>query len=445
MDGELLVRVYNVGLGDCIYLRVPDRDDARHVLIDCGNKYASPDHLRAAVADLKENLPPVPARPEVRRLDLLVATHAHEDHVKGFDTELFEGIEIRRIWLSAAMDREHPQAEGAHALQGFAERELERLRLSPNRSLAAWADSMLALSKSDGLDALLEGLPDANGIEPLFVHAGTPAAELGLFADPETRLRVLAPMEDIDFFYVGELAEALRGFQERRAGAGAAEPGEGPAGGEGARPENVSAEDFELLRASLSDNALAFVLDAGHLVNNTSVVLLLEWRGRRLLFTGDAEVKTAFRGAFKEGRTNGSWNVLLREQRDALSRPVDFLKVGHHGSHNATPWTAKPSGGGPHPINAILDSLLPPAEEGAVAERFAVVSTERTNGYPTIPDPGLMVELGRRVADARAYEEPQDKGHFVPGGEAQPPRTDLEHQTAGGDRVPWIDVRLAPT
>ena len=25
MDGQLLVRMYNVGLGDCIYLRVPMR------------------------------------------------------------------------------------------------------------------------------------------------------------------------------------------------------------------------------------------------------------------------------------------------------------------------------------------------------------------------------------------------------------------------------------
>ena len=40
MDGQLLVRMYNVGLGDCIYLRVPDAGREVHVLIDCGNKFS---------------------------------------------------------------------------------------------------------------------------------------------------------------------------------------------------------------------------------------------------------------------------------------------------------------------------------------------------------------------------------------------------------------------
>ena len=37
MADKLLVRIYNVGLGDCIYLRVPDENDDVHILIDCGN------------------------------------------------------------------------------------------------------------------------------------------------------------------------------------------------------------------------------------------------------------------------------------------------------------------------------------------------------------------------------------------------------------------------
>jgi hypothetical protein len=70
------------------------------------------------------------------------------------------------------------------------------------------------------------------------------------------------------------------------------------------------------------------------------------------------------------------------------------------------------------------------------------VSTERTNGYPTIPDPALMMELGRRVANIQGYQEPATKKHFVPPGEMQPQRTDLELD--GEERVPWIDVKLSP-
>lgn len=443
MADKLLVRVYNVGLGDCIYLRVPDEGGAKHLLIDCGNKFATDADLEAAIADVKTLLPPVPGEPARVRLDLLVATHAHEDHVRGFDVDLFAGFQIDRLWMSAAMDRDHPQAEGAHALHAFALEALARLQLSPKPGLADWAASMLALSKDDGMDALLDDLPVG---KRQYVHAGTTAQQLKLFRDPAIRLRVLAPMEDIDGYYLGrETPIALSQLQAMRAAAGAAAEGaaEGtPVTAATAQPANVSREDFERLRRSLTDQALAFVLKEGELVNNTSVVLLLEWRGRRLLFTGDAEVKTSFKGQFQEGRGNGSWNVMWHERQDALSQPVDFLKVGHHGSHNATPWTSKKIGGGEHPINAILDSLLPLPEEGAPPpERYAVVSTARS-GYPTIPDPALMMELGRRVANVRGYEESTDHPHFVPAGELQPQRTDLE--TAGGERVPWVEIELTP-
>lgn len=437
MDDQLLVRVYNVGLGDCIYVRVPDKGGARHLLIDCGNKYSDAKHLEAAITNLKEILPE-------GRLDLLVVTHAHEDHVKGFDPDLFDGLQIDRLWMSTAINPEHPQAENAQKLQALTLQALQRLALSPKPGLADWAESMLALSKSEDMEALLETLPVG---ERVYVHTGTPAKDLKLFKDKSIQLRVLAPMDDIDGVYLGkETAEALAGFQAFLDAEGTATEGSGeqaPEASAAKTPSNVSPEDFELLRSSLTDRALAFVLKEGELVNNTSVVLLLEWRGRRLLFTGDAEVKLSFKGEFRDGKANGSWNAMWHHFQEELSKPVDFLKVGHHGSHNATPWSVKKSGGAEHPVNAILDRLLPlPAEGQPRPERYAVVSTERTNGYPTIPDPHLMMELGRRVSNIQGYQEPTTKKHFVPAGEMQPQRTDLERD--GEERVPWIDVKLSP-
>jgi hypothetical protein len=439
-DELLLARAYNVGLGDCIYVRVPDGEGAKHLLIDCGNKYGSEESLRAAVANLETHLPA--EEDGRRRLDLLVATHAHEDHVRGFAPELFAGLRIADLWMSAAMDPDHPQAEGTRALHDFAEAELRRLVDSPSRGLAAWAGGLLALSKSDGVDALLGALP---ADRRLFVHAGTSEARLALFEEPTTRLRVLAPMKDVDGYYLGRLSDELEKLQALRAGAADGGGRPTPRLRSASRPSNVSPEEFDLLRDSLGASSLAFVLESGELVNNTSVVLLLEWRGRRLLFTGDAEVKTAYGGAFKKGKTNGSWNVMWAKHRDELSRPVDYLKVGHHGSHNATPWTAKKLRGGPHPVNEILDSLLPPVAEGAESPgRRAVVSTARTSGYPTIPDPALMEELGRRVANTRPYDETPREGHGVPAGRLQPQRTDLERAAGAGASVPWVDVELAP-
>ena len=53
MAGQLLVRMYNVGLGDCIYLRVPDGGKQVHILIDCGNKFEELQVLKDCLEDLK--------------------------------------------------------------------------------------------------------------------------------------------------------------------------------------------------------------------------------------------------------------------------------------------------------------------------------------------------------------------------------------------------------
>jgi Metallo-beta-lactamase superfamily len=439
MADELLVRCYNVGLGDCIYLRVPDGDAIRHVLIDCGNKYSDAKALFDAVRHLEGELPEAPNGR--RQLDLLVVTHPHEDHVRGIDTETFANVAIRNLWLSDGMDPEHPQKETLDDLHGFAEETLARLRDGPSLGLRELAESLLALNKADAMDAIYHGLPERNHIEPRYVHADTPADEIRLFDDPKIKLHVLAPMHDIDKYYLGRAGEELHAFQSLCAPGEAAESA-APEAAAAPRnfPTNVSRGDFERLRSRMLDHAFGFVLKQGHLINNLSVVLLLEWHGRRLLFTGDAEVELARRGQFEEGKRNGSWNTMWAKRRELLDAPIDFLKVGHHGSENATPWTPKTvrEGGDdePHPVNAILDALLPP-QPGASPRGHAIVSTRRTTGYETIPDPALLIELGRRVANAERYQEQSVKGHFVPHDAEQPWRTDLR----GGS---FVELRFRP-
>jgi hypothetical protein len=63
-------------------------------------------------------------------------------------------------------------------------------------------------------------------------------------------------------------------------------------------------------------------------MNNTSLIVLFEVNGKKMLFPGDAQLE--------------NWSYALREAKDsarvrALLADVDFYKVGHHGSLNATP------------------------------------------------------------------------------------------------------------
>jgi hypothetical protein len=83
-----------------------------------------------------------------------------------------------------------------------------------------------------------------------------------------------------------------------------------------------------------------------------------------------------------------------------LQEPLDFLKIGHHGSINATPWNDAEDGKVTEP-STILDAILP-VQRARLAK--AVASTLRKN-YQSIPSAALLVEIGKRVNNSKAYEE----------------------------------------
>ena len=69
---------------------------------------------------------------------------------------------------------------------------------------------------------------------------------------------------------------------------------------------------------------MELVRDLDSVMNNTSVILLLEIGDRKLLFPGDAQIEN-----WSFALSNASWRALLKD--------VNLYKVGHHGSLNATP------------------------------------------------------------------------------------------------------------
>ncbi|MGJ5176527.1 MBL fold metallo-hydrolase [Bradyrhizobium oligotrophicum] len=440
MADELLIRAYNVELGDCIYCRIPGaRSDGGdfHMLIDCGT-WGPVSALKAAMAHLKSELPSAGA--EKRQLDLLVVTHEHKDHIAGFDADLFEDLEIGAIWMSTAMDRNHKQSTRAFALQDFARRAMRGLA-ETNISLTPELQDLVDLysvTNDEAIETLQKTLPKANDIDAKYVSAGDTAESLGLTLTGVT-IDVIGPEKDIDGFYLGEdpdlslraLEHAAKGL-ERSVEVAAK-----------AIPTNISLADFRRLQSRMMSGALAFADEAGAVINNTSVVLLIEWKGKRLLFVGDAEWDTRFR----EGKKNASWNVMWAKRKDKLAKPIDFLKVGHHGSINATPWNDAEDGKETEP-SMILDSILPTSRSHLAQ---AIVSTLRKK-YQPIPSAALLSELGRRVSNAKIYQaafkEAGLKTKDVPFyadrekswiGEGQPVRTDFEALVSG---EVFVEVRI---
>ncbi|HEY6072006.1 MAG TPA: hypothetical protein VIV15_01105, partial [Anaerolineales bacterium] len=110
---------------------------------------------------------------------------------------------------------------------------------------------------------------------------------------------------------------------------------------------------------------------------------------------------------------------------------------------NATPWTGKKVNGKAHPINAIIDAILPLPAAGKRPTARAVVSTQRTTKWPTIPNAPLLAEVARRVANTSTKYDDGKSSKAVAKGVPQPQRTDMEEKLAGKP-VPYIEVTFTP-
>jgi hypothetical protein len=196
MGDNLLVRIYDVGFGDCIYVQIPNGDDRFCMLIDCGTQAAA-GTLKASIDDVLSMLPQEDGK---KRLDLLVATHPHADHIRGFYPAWFRDATIGRILLTVYMNPDHPQARNALAFQPLTNvGALKALREGLAQASGVYPDYPLYVAR----DLAGRQSPAERGKHKLALEQG--ATCFHGFRESNTCLRVLAPEWEIDKYYLGQL------------------------------------------------------------------------------------------------------------------------------------------------------------------------------------------------------------------------------------------------
>jgi hypothetical protein len=380
---KLTLRVYQVGFGDCFLLTfhysAPHGD--RHILIDFGSnrqpKRAPKDLLDAIADDIAAECQ--------GKLDAVVLTHRHKDHIAGFATTkdgTGPGDTIAKLkpslivqpWTEdpkaqkdatrptavkhrtssarfiAALEHMHAVSEGVSA---------EAARLADDEALG-WRRQMLETLHHLGEEGVKNPSAVANlqrmGAAHEYVFAGCDTGLSELF--PGVVVTVLGPptldqsdairkerSKDADQFWMFQAAAGrYTAGRTAASGAHAVESStdvsdERPRDARSPAPPPLFADAKTLsaknppayarwfiprLRRIRGDNLLQLVRILDDAMNNTSVILLFEIGDHVLLFPGDAQIE--------------NWSYTLEQKKlvDRLRR-VTLYKVGHHGSRNATP------------------------------------------------------------------------------------------------------------
>jgi hypothetical protein len=112
---------------------------------------------------------------------------------------------------------------------------------------------------------------------------------------------------------------------------------EGPGGPSGTRAQAARLKMQAALNQAQPDAALVAASKLNSFLNNQSLVVLFTFKGKNLLFVGDAQAgnwEHWILGTDSPDKTAGG---TMAANAQKILTSLDFYKVGHHGSSNATP------------------------------------------------------------------------------------------------------------
>lgn len=371
------IRMYNVGFGDAFLVTLQENGTARRILFDCGSIEADPAApMRNVVQRIVQDVTDADG---VARIDVVVCTHRHKDHVSGFGDAAWDDVEVKEVWMPWTEHPTDPDARRIRNVQSSLAFSLANW-LATRRGMALGPEELRKVARSSDIAANALMLKNdkemktlhngfAGSAERRFLPEKSNATAPGAHRTfttavlPGVRIHVLGPSRDRDVIRDMDPPKGksfLRMQETLATGSGLPPPpfpNEQPLVANPVLGTTMSPEDeAEIQRAgSLEDLAVAVALDKA--VNGTSLMIILEIAGSYLLFPGDAQW--------------GTWAAAMAdpEWREMMSR-VTFYKVGHHGSHNATP-------------PEFVEDLMP-------EKSTAMISTRMRNVWPDIPRVPLL-------------------------------------------------------
>lgn len=359
------IRMYNMGFGDAFRITVRRGDSTWRMLVDCGvhaHGQARPvaDSVKKIVDDLAEDCG------GTAHLDVVVGTHHHRDHIVGFADDRWADVEVDEVWVPFVENDDDPDARGlreaqtrtAQKLAGLIEDRMQRLAANQTEAkhTLELAKAMAVNSRGNAraTDRLLgrngttfakpghdvRFLPDEDSRKNMVKarRCGVVAHIFGPPRDPAI-LRKMDPPKTAGWLTLNldDVVDAADPDDVDTPAPAATKPEEDKdiwplfnltyvISDKTQVPDHLQKAKSNLRLSTLSNDlgllAAASVLEQS--VNNTSLFFVLEVGGLRLLFPGDAQY-----GAWEHVRSNPDAMKLIRD--------ADFYKMGHHGSHNATP------------------------------------------------------------------------------------------------------------
>jgi hypothetical protein len=432
--------MYCHGLGDCFLLRFDTPNESMfNVLIDCGIYKTSPD-----AAKLMTQVVDDVVATTAGRIDVLVSTHEHWDHISGFGQAIqkfeAETTTVGGVWQAWTEDPKNPLA---NQLRGKYEKAKEKL-IGMMRLAHASLDGAQATALDDAFHIMgffgIERVgtdSEATGAyklikellaskNPLYCSPG----EVLPLGDTGVKVFVLGPPASEMLLRKQNIAkedafekQQMAFFDSFDAMLGAVEAGmDGNAKNDKlSRPFDVGYEvpveiaqqseffqthygfDLEHSEAFRTINDLIYetlgglALRMDRYINNTSLVLAFRLpNGNVLLFPGDAQG-----GNWKSWADPDKPLEFEAEKTNAhqLLKSTVFYKVSHHGSHNATPRTYG------------LDLMTHPDLRALVPVDHAIAKQAR---YGEMPLVAIMETLSTKTGGKvlRSDDVPSDHGIF---------------------------------